>query len=275
METEVISFDEDRKRRSDEYKRQMNSGNRLFIEEISQAVVKSNPMIRDSKISLSIQEYKLMLYLISKVKQSDDDFDYNTYELSKLCKVLGIEPSGSNYRTLRKTLEGLASRIFYVREDGYYVSCRWVDKLKWNPNVPTMLEIRLDNTLKPYLLNVKKNYTAYSLDCVISMQSRFSIRLYEYLRSYLHIGQISISIENLSELLDANFSTFKNFRVYAIDVAVEEINSITDLMVSYTLSKTGKKYTGIIFYVRQKTAHENTGAVLKRLNIVEKDMEES
>lgn len=270
----ISVFDDDHNTRSGEYKQKMNSENRLFIEEISRVVVKSNPMIRDSKISLSIQEYKLMLYLISKVKQSDDDFDYNTYELSKLCKVLGIESSGSNYRTLRKTLEGLASRVFYVQEGKYYVSCRWVDKLKWNPDIPTMLEIRLDNTLKPYLLNVKKNYTAYSLDCVISMQSRFSIRLYEYLKSYLYSGTIFTSIDELVVLLNADFSTFKNFRVYALDVAVEEINDITDLIASYTLSKTGKKYTGITFSIRQKNAHENTGAVLRRLNIAEDDAEE-
>lgn len=270
----ISVFCDDHNTRSEEYKQKMNSENRLFIEEISRVVAKSNPMIRDSKISLSIQEYKLMLYLISKVKQSDDDFDYNTYELSKLCKVLGIESSGSNYRTLRKTLEGLASRIFYVKEDGYYVSCRWVDKLKWNPDIPTMLEIRLDNTLKPYLLNVKKNYTAYSLDCVISMQSRFSIRLYEYLKSYLYSGTISTSIDDLVVLLNADFSTFKNFRVYALDVAVGEINDITDLMVSYTLSKTGKKYTGITFMIRQKTTHENTGAVMKRLGIAEEEENE-
>lgn len=272
---EISAFVDDRNTRSEEYRQKMNSENRLFIEEISRVVVKSNPMIRDSKISLSIQEYKLMLYLISKVKQSDGDFDYNTYELSKLCKVLGIESSGSNYRTLRKTLEGLASRIFYVKEDGYYISCRWVDKLKWNPDIPTMLEIRLDNTLRPYLLNVKKNYTAYSLDCVISMQSRFSIRLYEYLRSYLHVGSNTMSIDDLMVLLDAKYDTFKDFRVRALDVAVEEINDITDLMVSYMLSKTGKKYTGITFSIRQKNAHENTGAVLRRLNIAEDDAEEA
>lgn len=273
-ENTMSELGDENTRRSEEYKRWMESPEREFLDELSSLVVKSNPLVQTGKIPLTLQEYKLLLYIISKVKSSDDKFDYNTYDLSKLCMVLGIQKIGSNYRTLRKTLDSLTGQRFFVMIDGKYTMCRWVDKLRWDPLCPTRLEIRLDDDLRPFLLNLRKNFTAYTLDYVISMQSRYSIRLYEFLRSFLGVGSKVISVDELREILDAvKYEIFKDFRAQVIDKAVAEINAITDLMVEYSFSKTGRKYSHIAFTIRLKTTRENADALCRRLRITD-DREE-
>ena len=71
-------------------------------QERSYFVVKDNELITKSRYSLTLQQQKILLYFISRIKPDDDE--YTTYELSikDFSKVCGyVEDSGFYYQTIK------------------------------------------------------------------------------------------------------------------------------------------------------------------------------
>ena len=60
--------------------------NQRAISEIrNQRVIKSNDLIQKSRFHLSLQEQKIILYLISKVKPNDNNFLLAEFDTTEFC----------------------------------------------------------------------------------------------------------------------------------------------------------------------------------------------
>lgn len=216
-------------------------------------VVKANSLIRKAHFSLSTQEQKLILYLISKIRPDDDNFKEYEFDLKNICRVCNIEYNGKNYQNLKDSLKSLHDKSFWIKLNKSEILCTWLQKAVIFDS--TKIKIRLDETLKPFLLNLKDNYTKYSLDNILSMNSKYSIRLFELLQSYSYLGQLKITIQDLKALLqiDKNkYTDYKNFRVRVIDSALSEINKFTYLNVTYKTERQGRSIYAIIFIIDKK-----------------------
>ena len=60
-------------------------------------VVKSNDLIQRSRFHLTLQQQKIVLYLISHITPYDDEFKLYDFDIADFCKVCGIDyTSGKN-----------------------------------------------------------------------------------------------------------------------------------------------------------------------------------
>lgn len=229
--------------------------------EIDMLVVKSNDLIRHSRFELNLQEYKLILYLISKIRPGDDDFREYDCDLVTVCAIMGAKPCGKNYKDIRDALKALSDRSFWVRLGDADVLCRWISKVRIYPG-ESRITVRLDDDLKPYLLQLKSNFTAYGLEYAMGMRSKYSIRLYEIIHSYASLERFEISVDDLRQLLNAdNYENFKDFRLNVLESSVHEINAVTELQISAEPVRRGRSYASVIFEVRRKTAQERAGQI--------------
>ena len=64
----------------------METENREIEKERYYLVVKSNDLIQKTRYSLSTQEQKVLLYLVSKRKPDDNDFQAYCFNLKHLCE---------------------------------------------------------------------------------------------------------------------------------------------------------------------------------------------
>ena len=80
-----------------------------------QKVVKSNALIQRARYDLSIQQYKILTYVISRIKPEDKEFYIQQFTLKELCEVCGL----SQHRpgTVQKGLR-LFQRRFRAGCDG-------------------------------------------------------------------------------------------------------------------------------------------------------------
>ena len=120
-------------------------------------VVKSNDLIQKSRFQLSLQEQKIILYLISKIKPEDMEFKEHIFETREFCRVCGLEiNSGANYKYIKQTLKDLRDRSIWVTlEDGSETTLAWIDKVTINKQSGTVI-IKIDEMMKPYLLQLQK-----------------------------------------------------------------------------------------------------------------------
>jgi plasmid replication initiation protein len=85
------------------------------------------------------------------------------------------------------------------------------------------------------------------------MKSKYSIRIYEILKSYENLSEYTFEIDTLKKMLHAEkYEMYKDFRVKVIDAAVKEINDFGDISISYTIMKKGKKADKIKFKITPK-----------------------
>lgn len=218
-------------------------------------VVKNNSLIQKSRYSLTTQEQKIMLYIISKIKPNDEDFILYEFKITDFCDICGIEKyNGKNYYDLKQTIKNLSDKSIWVTidEKGTETLLRWIEKPYINSH-SGIVQIRLDADMKPYLIKLKEHFTQYNYIYTLAMQSKYSIRLFELLRSYANLHEWTASVDELKLKLDAeNYNKFCDFNRRVINAALREINDYSDIKVTPTYIKDGRKVTHIKFDIEIK-----------------------
>lgn len=220
-------------------------------------VAKRDDMVQKGRQQLSVREQRCILYAISRIKPTDEVFHEYTFSLSDFYTLCGLE--SQSYTELKAILKGLRDRSWIAVTDdkGTESTVSWFNKVRTNKR-EGRVTIRFDDDMMPYLLQLTKQnafYTSYNLQYVLPMSSQYSPRLYELLKSYQKNNrEWFFPLEELKLLLDCeNYKRWPDFRRFALEPAVEEINQYTDINIAWDVEKEGKKVTRVIFYMADKS----------------------
>jgi plasmid replication initiation protein len=225
-------------------------------------VVKSNELVQKARYNLSFQSQKILLYLISRIKNlepnQDGEFRTEEFKIDEFCEFCGINKEGENYANVKRAVKELSDCSDWITlydKDGevYETLVRWIEKPLIYKRKGTIL-LKLDKDLAPFLLKLSESFTRYKLENIFAMQSKYSIRLYELLKSYQNQGRaVVLEVDTLKNLLFAEqYKLFADFKRRVIDMALAEIEKFTDITVSYKTLKTGKKVTSLEFTIKLK-----------------------
>lgn len=224
-----------------------------LVKERQYNVVKSNDLIRNTRYDLSSAEQKIVLRLIQMIHPNDMELKIYKFDIKEFCEICNIDSqSGANHTYIKNTLKGLHDKSFWLREDKREILCSWISTAIISDG-SGIIEIELHRHLKPYLLELKKNFTEYSYSYILAMKSKYSIRMYELMKSYDFMSVITLSIEDLKQNLCINsYDRFYDFKKNVIDIAVSEINNLTDIKVAYQVNKERRLPISIAFEIVQK-----------------------
>jgi len=229
----------------------------------NQLVVKSNAIIRRSRSSLSLEEQKIMMFLISKIKPGDTGQEKYPFSVREFFDVCGIKANGgSSYEYIKSSLRGLRKKDFWIHitlDDGAWEGeslVAWLNYIRVSPNSDVFF-VGFHEDLLPYLFQLRDYFTQFRLREVLAMNSSYAVAIYELLKSYEYLNKpIDFSLEELKVMLNADknksYAKYNNFKQKVLDVALREINTYTDLNVTYIPVKNGRKVSRIIFAFRKK-----------------------
>lgn len=247
-------------------------------------VVKHNAIIQKNKFqvaknagnSLSLLEQKVLLYVISRIKPDDTELKEQIFDIGEFCRVCGIQPGGENYPYLKEVIAKLKGRVMWLVAEDSETTVSWIDKATIYKK-SGKIKIRLDEDLKPYLLMLSKNYTAFPLHNIIKMKTKYGIMLYELLKSVAFMGEnIEFSVDEIKEHLDcASYDNFANFRTRVLFPALKDINTYTELKVDVSYRKTGRINTHILFSIsnlNESTFPEDIEEATRRFYNTEKEL---
>ena len=225
-------------------------------------VSKSNTLIQNSRFNLSVQEQKAIAYILSLIKPNTEIIEYE-FSIIHFLNVLGLTHSGKNYKDMKKVLKGLVSNVIWITlPNGTETTINWLSKVYLTKQSGTC-KIILDADMLPYLLNLREKFLSYHLYNILCLSSKYSIRLYEILKSYLYIKTKIFKVDELKELLmlgssSKSYSEFKTFNRNIIKKSINEINELTDLYVTYNTIKIGHFVSAINFTIKEKTNLDKT-----------------
>lgn len=228
------------------------------LEQRDYKIIKANELIQKARNCLSLMQLKTLAYILSKVKPGDKKGQTYSFRIKEFCEVCGIQDgSGKNYANVKAALKGLRDKSFWlIDEEGKFVLVGWIEKPKIDPR-SKKVEVRLDEDVQKYLIGWLERYTQYSLFEVIPMQSRYSFVLFELLMSYSNLNEYTFDIDDLKTRINATkYVNFKDFRKNVLEVATKEINTYTDINISWEPEYKGRKVVKIKFYIKNKTESE-------------------
>lgn len=224
-------------------KRNKNDLNELEITLVRQ----SNELVQEGSYELrELQEQRILLYLISRIRPEDTEFKEITLNKSEFCRIAGINSTGG---AVLADIDRAIARLYDANLT--FRGSRWIPKadgsgskfMKWitapekNNRGQYILQISPD--MAPYLLELRRNYTTLELAWLLQFRGTYTIRAYSYLKSRhydkLHPYTFKITVSEMREVLGAsNYRKWYDFERRALQPAFKEINGKSDMNADYS-----------------------------------------
>lgn len=227
-------------------------------------VVMTNNMILHSASNLSLNELKLLRFIIMQTEMNDKELYQFEVSAKDMGKLLGIN-SKDLYKRLDTMTTHIMQEVIRIGDDSKqaWKKFNWCHTCRYEDG---KIIVRLHDDLKPFLLELKGCFTRYQLSEIIRLNSTYAIRIYEMLNGYMNENnlpyadnavEISISIDELRKATDTEkkFERYSNFKLRVIDTALKEINEKSKYHVTATPYKDGKAIKGFEFLIESQAGY--------------------
>ncbi len=175
--------------------------NALNLEVRKARIRQANALARSGQ-ELDLNEKRLLLLAMSRIKSSDTELFTHKIRMSELTAHLGSNP----YARAERAARGLLRRLVYVStENGGFKEFQWTTVAEYVPNESSELgesyvKIRLNEELAPLLLELRERYNTIPLLDLLPMESFNGQRLYELLWHDSHGGEKKLLTYNIADL---------------------------------------------------------------------------
>lgn len=234
-------------------------------------VVKGNDFI-NARHQLSVAEMRIVLTMIAQIGRDDVDFmPYRIY-IKDFIDAIGTSHKGE-YERAREITANLMKRVMEIPKENGYLQISFLSSAEYTRGTG-YVELSFDPKLKPYLLQLKERFTQYDIRNVLSLQSFYSIRIYELLKQYIRLGERAMGVDELKELLKlpASYSHYASFKRRILLQSQRDLEQHTDLSFEFEEIKTGRKITHIRFLIRPSASRPaESAAGVKEPSTAERD----
>jgi len=210
------------------------------------------------KKPLTAREQKIVLTMVSMIQPTDEDFMMYNISIREFHQMLGLE-GREHYAEIKSVVESLMTKLVEIpRQNGGWFITHWVSTAEYIVGKGT-IQLKFVPELKPYLLQLKDQFTSYRLSNVLSLNSTHSIRLYELMKKWQHLGKWESSVEKLREnlgVVGGIYPRYANFKARVLNKAIQELNEKTDLFIEFKEIKKGRSVERIQFTIRHSVEKE-------------------
>jgi plasmid replication initiation protein len=217
-------------------------------------VTQSNELIEAdySASKLTVNAMKIAKLVVAKISPSDQELRLVRIKNATIKQYFGYKTASKYnrfYNDIKVACERLNDQAISIELptgntlNAFFISSWEID----NNTDETVFEI--SGRLKPYLLQLKSNYTTYQLRNIPKLTSTYSIRFYELLCRYRRIGKRQFEVEELKKKVGCSYPSYGHFKKKALLKAQEHLLKSTDLHFEFEEMKTGRKVTSIIFFI--------------------------
>lgn len=223
-------------------------------------VVTSNDLVL-AKYNFSLWQKRIFNYFVSQIDKDATDFTLQRIYISDLIHFFDAGDGREVYEIIAnvpKQLYNSSIKVPYISEQGHhrYGEMRIITRYT-KPEDRELgnayIEFKFNDDLKPHLLELKRRFLRYDMQNIVGLQSVHSVRMFEILKSYEYLGEVSFEVEFLKTVLELGdkYKLYADFRRYVIDKAREDLMKYCDIFFNYQEIKKGRKVHEIIFTIRK------------------------
>jgi plasmid replication initiation protein len=218
-------------------------------------VVWQQNRLAEARYELTAREQKLLLYVISMIEPEDESFKLYKINVKRFAELAGLD-SNALYSELREVALQIKSKPLVIKghvepsdPNPTELITSWFADVVIQANGDGYFGVSISERLRPYLLQVKREFFKYHLAYVLHLRSGYAIRLYQWAKRWQFCGKHRININELRVVMGTVELTpkgkiektllalYKDFKKRALLPAVTEINEKTDIFMSFVENK--------------------------------------
>ncbi len=223
------------------------------------SITQANPLAL-SRQEMGLLTKRLLVLALSDIAKEDSELEpirITAWEYAQLFNIKGK----SIYSRIEESARELLEQTVQIKEaNGDWVMFQWVSEARYengrdNKEQMACIELKIHEKLRPYLLQLRRDFSIIPTDQLLSFEGFNSMRLFEVMYTASYGGersQLNFDIEDLKLRLglDGKYERFKDFR-YVLDKAQHEFKQYTCLSFDYHAEKVGRKYQRVLFEVHK------------------------
>ena len=221
-------------------------------------VTQANELV-ESRYNMTMGEQRLIFTMIARIQPEDEDFKPYRISLSELAEFLGINKNHI-YADCKKITRKLLEKVVEIQESGRLLQTHWVSSADYIDGTG-VVNLTFDPLLKPYLLQLKGNFTSSKLDMLLSFKSQYTMRMYSLLKQYERLNSREIELHLLREILGIGKEQYKlytDFKRNILESTQKELKAKSDLTFEFDEIKYGRRVGAIRFRIFTKKLIEST-----------------
>jgi hypothetical protein len=221
-------------------------------------VTQSNHLV-EARYNLTLGEQRLILAMIAKIQPDDEDFKPYKVSIGQLADFLCVA-KGSAYHECKKITKSLLTRVLEITETGRLLQTHWVSSADYIDGTG-IVSLSFDPLLKPYLLQLKGNFTSCKFEMLLRFKSQYTMRMYTLLKQYDRLQVREVELQQLRVMLGLRMEQYKlyaNFKTDLLKPVQHELKDKSDLYFEFEEIKYGRSIGAIKFRICTKKPLEST-----------------
>ncbi len=233
-------------------------------QQIVKFVRKANNLV-EARYKFDIWEMRLFTKMLTLIRRDDEDFkDYKIY-LRDIVSDFQLAKNKEAYQLLRDGAKKLMTKTFYIPYEKDGVKRQFetpvisgLDSAVTDGGISPgsdhlYLTISFHPKMKPFLLQLKSQFTMYDVRNILQLPSTYSIRIYELLKQYEKIGWRLFTIVELKSILgiEDKYKLYGHFKNRVILKAQSDLAKFTDVQFTFDEIKKGRGVKSIKFHIRK------------------------
>ena len=221
-------------------------------------VQKSNPLIALWKSDLTLPAFKILDIYLARINTHYPEQRTVTFQKGELEEVLGVDRIKP--AELRRRLDQLMMPVELPTDDPdnkvekvnlfEYARATRDECGLW------MITLKCTPTAVKFFFNIENlGYIRYKLKFAMTITSRYSYILFQYLEQHRRFGIWEESLDSLREILSCHaqtYQSFKRFKNLILDRIQSELLEKTDCEYTYTPVRRGRKVVAVRFQMIPK-----------------------
>lgn len=248
-------------------RRNMRHIPQFLLDEIDYNIVQANQLIYACS-KLTRAEFNVLMACIAMIKKEDKDFEWISFQTKDLMRFCGLNEDNP-IRDGKKIVRGLMNKTFAIwqkNKDGEIgvAEYSWLYGIYYNRS---KIEIRLHDKLKPFLLNLQKDFTSEKFKIISSYSKKYSAKIHlllhsvfsrkssrmSYERKIEYEAKESYDINTIRQMLTGEEDLYARFNSFMAKVLIPSIKEINDFgyyrleVAPFSTGNHGSSYDRLIF----------------------------
>lgn len=198
----------------------------------------------EATTKMDISEFRLFATVLTMILPDDEDFTEYEIRIPDIIKLFDLNRNGKYYEAFKDAALRLMDRKFVVfekKEDGK--EYKTTIPLSIQTSEPVLvgeqnrIRLQFHPKLKPYLLDLQREYLTVDIRNITDIQSHYSVKLYFVLKHQQRLGnkKVRYDVSRLRQILaieDHEYPLYGSLKQKVFQKGIEDINKYTDLEIT-------------------------------------------
>lgn len=224
--------------------------------------IRQHNAITTARYEMTACEMDIVFYLLSLLKKEDRIGTFYRVRVLDLQHLTGRQ---WNYQQFLEATSALRSREYVIEDNKRILQVGLLASAEYLKG-EGVIELEISEKIRPYLIDLKRNFTSFRLQAAFSLSSKYAKRIYQIVSQWkdkaetrtftLHDLKVMLALKDPKGVETEQYTKVSMFQKYVLDVAVTQINLNTDLHIGYELVKKGRSFESIRFLIKQQAPQQ-------------------